>query len=89
MNDHTALSLPCLYPAGPPGAGCALPPALGAEISGKSLRTSSSSESHSHFNFESGERSSPQVQPAQEAMRASVPDGSHGPVPATREEAPA
>lgn len=53
--------LPCLCTVGAPGAGCALPLSLGAEISGKSLRTSSYSESQSLFNFES-QRKQPQFE---------------------------
>lgn len=56
-NSHSA----CVCTAGPPWAGCALPLSSGAEIGGKSLGTSSYSESQSLFNFES-QRKPPQCE---------------------------
>lgn len=53
IEREAMVRLPCLCTAEAPQAGCALPLASGAEISRKSLRNSSNSESQSLFNFES------------------------------------
>lgn len=58
MEREAMVILPCLCTAGAPRVGCALPLSLGAEISGKSLRTSSYCESQSLFSFESQRKQS-------------------------------